>query len=651
MKETPAPRSAAQAAPPPPTREPAVERILDRVDSPADLKQVPETDLARLAQEIREEIVRTVSATGGHLGAGLGAVEIAIALHYVFDAPADKIVWDVGHQCYPHKLLTGRRDRFHTLRTRGGVSGFPLRSESAFDAYGTAHASTAIGAALGMAVARDLSGRSNRVVAVVGDGALTGGLSYEALNQAGALQPDLLVILNDNEMSISPNVGALSKYMTRMASTRVYRRFEADVWELLGKLPAGGVAQTLAHRIKEGLKNLVIPNILFEELGFRYYGPIDGHDLTLLIRTLRDLSQVRGPILLHTLTQKGKGVEYAEKHAERMHGIGKIDPATGAEVKGKPTAMSFTQAFGRTAVDLARLDPRVIAITAAMPSGTGLVEFAHAFPERFFDVGIAEQCALEFAGGLAADGKRPLVAIYSTFLQRAYDQVIHDLALQKLPVILAVDRGGLVGQDGPTHHGVFDIAYLRTVPDMTLMAPKCERELRRMLYTALGHEDGPVAIRYPRDNGSGVGFDEEWTPIPWGKGEVLAEGDDVALIAYGTMTEVALDVARTLAATGIAATVVNARFAKPLDEELLLALAARTGLLVTIEEGQLAGGFGTAVLELIAERGLDARVRRIGIPDQFIAHGTRAECLADAGLTAEQVTARVRAWLGAPSHV
>jgi 1-deoxy-D-xylulose-5-phosphate synthase len=615
------------------------------------LKRQAESDLPLLAQEIREELVRTVSQTGGHLGAGLGSVELAIALHYVFDTPTDKIVWDVGHQCYPHKLLTGRRDRFHTLRTRGGISGFPVRSESPHDAFGTAHASTSIGAALGMAVARDLSGRSNRVVAVVGDGALTGGLAYEALNQAGALRHDMLVILNDNEMSISPNVGALSKYLTRVASAPVYRRFEADVWELLGKLPAGGVAQILAHRIKEGLKNLVIPNILFEELGFRYYGPIDGHDLPLLIHTLRHLTQVKGPILLHTLTQKGKGVEYAEKHIERMHGVGKIDPATGAEVKVKSTTMTFTQAFGRTAIDLARLDPRVIALTAAMPSGTGLVEFAHAFPDRFLDVGIAEQCALEMAAGLAADGKRPIAAIYSTFLQRAYDQVVHDIALQKLPVILAIDRGGLVGQDGPTHHGTFDIAYLRTVPNMTLMAPKCERELRRMLYTALGHEDGPVAIRYPRDNGTGIGFDEEWTPIAWGKAEVLREGADLAFIAYGTMTAVAMGAAEELERQGINASVVNARFAKPLDEELVLGLAARLGFLVTIEEGQLAGGFGSAILELLEERGVSARVRRFGIPDRFIQHGSRAECLADAGLTADQVAERVQSWLRATSHV
>ncbi len=650
----PAPPPAIQSHPAPGTPGPEVgagARLLDSIDSPADLKCLPEAELKRLAQEIRDELLRTVSETGGHLGAGLGAVELAIAIHYVFDAPTDKVIWDVGHQCYPHKLLTGRRDQFATLRTRGGISGFPVRTESPYDSYGTAHASTAIGAALGMAIARDLSGRTNRVVAVVGDGALTGGLAYEGLNQAGALKPDLLVILNDNEMSISPNVGALSKYLTRVASAPVYRRFEADVWELLGKLPAGDVAQTLAHRIKEGIKNLVIPNILFEELGFRYYGPIDGHDIPLLIHTLRDLTQVRGPILLHTLTRKGKGVEFAEKHAERMHGVGKIDPATGAEVKAKSAAMTFTQAFGRTAIDLARLDPRVIAITAAMPSGTGLVEFAHAFPDRFFDVGIAEQCAVELAGGLAADGKRPIVAIYSTFLQRAYDQVVHDVALQQLPIIFAIDRGGLVGQDGPTHNGVFDIAYLRTVPNMTLMAPKCERELRRMFYTALGHEDGPVAIRYPRDSGTGIGFDDEWTPIPWGKAEVLREGGDLALVAYGTMAHVALGAAHELERQGIQATVVNARFAKPLDAELFRELAARLGFLVTIEEGQLAGGFGSGVREFLAEHEVDARVRSIGIPDRFIPHGTRAECLADAGLSAEQVAARVRTWLRTGSHV
>ena len=623
-----------------------MERILDRIQSPADLKHLTPSELEPLAREIREELVRTVCSTGGHLGAGLGAVELTIALHTVFDAPTDRIVWDVGHQCYPHKLLTGRRDRFSTLRTRGGISGFPVRAESPYDTYGTAHASTAIAAALGMAISRDLSGRTNRVLAVVGDGALTGGLAYEGLNQAGALRPDLLVILNDNEMSISPNVGALSTYLTRIASASVYRRFETDVWELLGKMPAGGVAQTLAHRIKEGLKNLVIPNILFEELGFRYYGPIDGHDVHLLIRTLRDLTAVRGPVLLHILTQKGKGVEYAEKHAERMHGIGKIDPATGAEVKSsKATPMTFTQAFGRTAIDLAELDPRVVAITAAMPSGTGLVEFSRTFPRRFFDVGIAEQCAVELAGGLAVDGKRPIAAIYSTFLQRAVDQVIHDVALQKLPVIFAVDRAGLVGQDGPTHHGVFDLAYMRGVPNLSIMAPKCERELRRMFYTALGHEDGPVAIRYPRDSGVGIDFDAEWTPVPWGKSELLREGADVTFFALGTMVWVALEAARGLERVGILAAVVNARFVKPLDAEAILEHAARTGQLVTIEEAQLQGGFGSAILELLSDRGVEARVRRFGVPDHFIEHGTRAECLAEAGLTAEEIAAEVTRWM------
>jgi 1-deoxy-D-xylulose-5-phosphate synthase len=629
-----------------------LDRILDRINSPADLKQLSESELEALATEIRDELVRTVSTTGGHLGAGLGAVELTLAIHTVFDAPTDKIVWDVGHQCYPHKLLTGRRDRFTTLRSHGGISGFPVRSESPYDAYGTAHASTAIAAALGMAISRDLSGRQNHVVAVVGDGALTGGLAYEGLNQTGALRPDILVILNDNEMSISPNVGALSTYLTRIASAPVYRRFETDVWELLGKLPAGGVAQTLAHRIKEGLKNLVIPNILFEELGFRYYGPIDGHDVHLLVKTLRDLKAVKGPILLHILTQKGKGVEYAEKHAERMHGIGKIDPATGAEVKSaKPAPMTFTQAFGRTAIDLARLDPRVVAITAAMPSGTGLVEYSRTFPQRFFDVGIAEQCAVELAGGLAVDGKRPIAAIYSTFLQRGYDQVIHDVALQRLPVMFAIDRAGLVGQDGPTHHGVFDIAYLRSIPNLAILAPADERELRRMFYTALGYEDGPVAIRYPRDNGVGHEFDPEWTPVPWGKAEVVRDGADLAIFALGTMVWVGMAAARLLEQQGIQATVVNPRFVKPLDEETLLGIAARVGHVVTIEEAQVAGGFGSAVLELLSENGVDARVQRHGVPDRFIEHGTRAECLATAGLTAEAIAAAAAIWMRTPSRV
>ncbi len=626
-------------------------RLLDRIDSPAQLKELDDAQLPELAQEIRDAMVDVVCRNGGHLGAGLGAVELAIAIHAVYDSPADKVIWDVGHQSYPHKLLTGRRDRFDTVRMLNGVSGFPVRSESPHDHYGTAHASTAIAAALGMAVSRDLSGRQNRVVAVVGDGALTGGLAYEGLNKAGELKTDLTVILNDNEMSISPNVGALSRYLTRLGSTPVYRRLEKDVWELIGKFPKGGAAQALAHNMKESLKNLVLPNILFEELGFRYYGPIDGHDVQGLVRTLRDLKDLPGPILVHTITQKGKGVSYAESHAEKCHGVSKIDPKTGEAVGAKSPIPTFTQAFGQTAVALAELDPRVVAITAAMPSGTGLSEFAKVFPERFFDVGIAEQCALEFAGGLAADGKRPIAAIYSTFMQRAYDQIIHDLALQKLPVILAIDRAGLVGQDGPTHHGVFDVAYLRTIPNMSILAPADERELERMFYTALGHEDGPVAIRYPRDVGRGVPPDADWTPLPWGRAEIVREGKDVALCAVGTMVRVAEEAAKDLAARGIEATVVNARFVKPLDDTLFTELGRRLPLVVTIEEGQRAGGFGSAVSECLADAEIDVPLRRLGIGDHFIEHGARSELLEIAGLTAQQVVERVARWTRAVSHV
>ncbi|MGD8396583.1 MAG: 1-deoxy-D-xylulose-5-phosphate synthase [Candidatus Eiseniibacteriota bacterium] len=624
-----------------------MERLLDGINSPADLKRIPEPELPRLAQEIRDEMVRVVCETGGHLGSGLGSVELAIAIHYVFDSPRDRLIWDVGHQAYPHKLLTGRRDRFDTVRTFGGISGFPVRTESPHDHYGTAHASTAIAAAMGLAVSRDLSDRDNHVIAVVGDGAMTGGLSYEGLNKTGDLGTRLLVVLNDNEMSISHNVGAISKYLTRISSTGVYRRFEADVWELLGKLPKGSTARVLAHNMKESLKNLVLPNLLFEELGFQYYGPIDGHDVHALVKILRQLKTMSGPVLLHTLTRKGKGVSFAEQHAEKCHGVSKIDPQTGKSLKKSSSIPSYTQIFGQTAIDLGRLDPRVVAITAAMPTGTGLSEFQKVFPNRFYDVGIAEACAIEFAGGLAADGKRPICAIYSTFLQRAYDQIIHDLALQRLPVILAIDRAGLVGEDGPTHHGVFDIAYLRTVPNVSLLAPRDECELRRMLYTALGHEDGPVAVRYPRGTAVGVPLDEDWVPIEWGTAEIVRSGADVALVAIGSMVRLAEEAADRLAAHGVEATVVNARFVKPLDASRLAAVACEVPLVVTLEEGQLQGGFGSAVLESLADQEILTPVRRIGLPDGFVQHGARDRLLELVGLTPEAVAGRVHDWVAA----
>jgi 1-deoxy-D-xylulose-5-phosphate synthase len=620
---------------------------LEAIHSPADLKRLPPETLPEVAAEIRERIIQVVSTNGGHLAPSLGTVELTIALHYVLDTPRDILIWDVGHQCYGHKILTGRNDRFDTLRREDGLSGFPRRAESEYDPFGTAHASTAISAALGFACARDLQGAAHRVVAVVGDGALTGGLAYEGLNQAGHIGADLLVVLNDNAMSISPNVGAIARYLTRLTSAPVYRRLEADIWELLGKLPAGGKARHLASRIKEGMRSLVLPNVIFEELGFKYYGPIDGHDLTTLVEVLRQLREIKGPVLLHTLTVKGKGYALAEQDARKFHGVGSFDKLTGASAKKSPAAApSYTEVYGQTLIELAERDPSLVAITAAMTDGTGLTKFATRFPERFHDVGIAEQHATCFAAGLAAGGAKPFATIYSTFLQRAFDQIVHDVAVQRLPVRIAMDRAGLVGEDGATHHGVFDIAAMRALPGMVLMAPKDENEFRHMLATMLAHGSGPIAVRYPRGNGLGVPIEPEPRPLPIGKGELLRAGADLLLVGYGTMVAVASRAAELLAARGIDAAVLNARFAKPLDEELILEWARRTGCVATLEEAALPGGFGDAVLELLSRTpGPAVRTRTFGIPDRFIDHGARDSLLRQAGLTAEQIAAELERWL------
>ena len=620
---------------------------LDAIHSPADLKRLPPEALPEVAAEIRERIIQVVSTSGGHLAPSLGTVELTIALHYVLETPRDILIWDVGHQCYGHKILTGRNDRFDSLRQEGGLSGFPRRVESEYDAFGTAHASTAISAALGFACARDLAGQKHRVVAVVGDGALTGGLAYEGLNQAGHIGADLLVVLNDNAMSISPNVGAIARYLTRLTSAPVYRRLEADIWELLGKLPAGGKARHLASRIKEGMRSVVLPNVIFEELGFKYYGPIDGHDIPTLVEVLRQLREVKGPVLLHTLTVKGKGYKLAEEDARKFHGVGSFDKLTGASAKKPPAAApSYTEVYGQTLIELAERDPSLVAITAAMTDGTGLTKFATKFPERFHDVGIAEQHATCFAAGLAAAGAKPFATIYSTVLQRAFDQIVHDVAVQQLPVRFAMDRAGLVGEDGATHHGVFDIAAMRALPGMVLMAPKDENEFRHMLATMLAHQSGPIAVRYPRGNGLGVAMDPEPKPLPIGRGELLRAGSDLLLAGYGTMVTVALRAAEILAARGIDAAVINARFAKPLDEELLLEWARRTGRVATLEEAVLPGGFGDAVLELLSRSSAPGvRARSFGIPDRFIDHGARDSLLRQAGLTAEQIAAELERWL------
>jgi 1-deoxy-D-xylulose-5-phosphate synthase len=619
--------------------------LLAQIKEPADLRRLDFEALKRLAAEIREVIVATTARTGGHLAPNLGVVELTLALHYVFDSPRDKIIWDVGHQSYVHKLLTGRYHRFATLRQLGGISGFPRPEESVHDVFATGHSSTSVSAALGLAVARDLAGQDYRVVAVIGDGALTAGMAFEALNHAGHLQKDLLVVLNDNEMSIAPNVGALAKYLNRLRTDPMYRRGKEEIERLLNKIPAiGPRVARVVERLKDSLKYLVVPGMFFEELGFQYLGPVDGHNIPLLVEVFRQARKTRGPVLVHVFTKKGKGYPPAERNPDLFHGVGPFRADTG-ELEATGGGPTYTEVFGRTVVELARRDPRVVAITAAMPAGTGLVPFAREFPERFFDVGIAEQHAVTLAAGMARGGLKPVVAIYSTFLQRAYDQIIHDVCLQNLPVVFAVDRAGIVGDDGATHQGLFDLAFLRTVPNMVVMAPRDAAELANMLFTAL--ELGqPAAVRYPRRRAPGP-VPLEWSPVPVGRAEVLREGEEAVLVALGTMVPVACAAAEELAAQGIAVTVINARFAKPLDEECLSAWAARAGLVVTLEEHVLAGGFGSAVAEMLADRGLSAvRVVRMGLPDTFVEHGSQELLLARYGLTPEAVAQNVVRLLG-----
>jgi 1-deoxy-D-xylulose-5-phosphate synthase len=618
---------------------------LSQLRTPDDLKRLPREALPELAQEIRDRIIQVVSCTGGHLAPSLGTVELTIALHYTFHAPKDILIWDVGHQAYGHKILTGRNDRFETLRQENGLSGFPRRAESEYDPFGTAHASTAISSALGFACARDLARETNRVIAVVGDGALTGGLAYEGLNQAGVMGTDLLVVLNDNSMSISPNVGAIARYLTRLSSSPTYRRLEGDVWELLGKIPAGGKARKLASRVKEGMKNLMVPNILFEELGFKYYGPIDGHDLPMLLEILAQLKDAKGPVLLHTLTRKGKGYKFSEDDARKYHGVASFDKLTGASAK-KAAAPAYTEVFGQTLLQLATQDPKIVAISAAMADGTGLAKFAVALPERFHDVGIAEQHATCFAAGLAAAGFKPFATIYSTFLQRAYDQIVHDVVVQNLPVRFALDRAGLVGEDGGTHHGLFDIAYLRCLPGFVLMAPKDENELRHMLATMAAYNAGPIAVRYPRGSGAGVPLDEAPHALPIGEGELLRQGADLLLVAYGTMVLAAMRAAQILDAKGIRAAVINARFAKPLDERLIVEWARRVPRVATLEEGAVMGGFGEGVLDLFTRHAIPGlRTRCFGVPDRLFDHATRDALLKAAGLAPESIAAELERWL------
>ena len=598
--------------------------LLNRVTNPQELKKLPPELLPQLAKEVREKIIATVAKTGGHLAPSLGVVELTIALHYVFDCPRDKIIWDVGHQAYTHKLLTGRQDRFHTLRQHGGLSGFPKRCESPYDAFDTGHSSTSISAALGMASARCLKKERNRVIAVIGDGSMTAGIAFEGLNNAGDLNKDLIVVLNDNGMSIAPNVGALSSFLSRKLTRPTMIFLKKQVEHLLRSFPAiGDDLVAWAKKSEESFKAFFTPGMLFEALKFTYLGPVNGHRLDHLIETFNNVKNLRGPILVHVRTVKGKGYEPAEIDPTVFHGLGKFDPDTGEPRKSVGEVPSYTEVFGDTLVRLAKENEKIVAITAAMPDGTGLVDFRNQFPNRFFDVGICEQHAVTFAGGLALGGLRPVAAIYSTFLQRAYDQVLHDICLQNLPVVLAIDRGGVVGEDGETHQGLFDLSYLRHLPNLVLMAPKDENELRDMLYTAVEHP-GPIALRYPRGRGVGVAFSSTLSRVPIGKAEVLREGTDLLLLAVGASVYPALEAAASLAQQGFSATVVNARFIKPLDESLILTLAASHGRVLTVEENVVAGGFGSAVLELLADRGLfGVPVKRLGIPDTFVEHGSQ----------------------------
>lgn len=620
--------------------------VLERIDSPADLKSLDFDELSVLVDEIRECIIQTVSRVGGHIGASLGVVELTVALHHCLDCPNDKLVWDVSHQAYAHKLLTGRRDRFHTLRQQGGLSGFCSRFESEYDAFGAGHSSTSISAALGLATARDLSNQNYRVVAVIGDGSMTGGLAYEAMNNAGQAARNLLVILNDNEMSIERNVGAMPRYLNRLITGKTYNEAHRELAELINRIPAYGARMmSLAKRLRQSVKGLLVPGMLFEELGFRYFGPIDGHDLHTLVNTLTKVRDLPGPILVHVITKKGKGYPPSESDPVRWHGTSPFCVETG-QPEAHPGPPTYTEVFGQTLCELANEHSELVAITAAMVPGTGLGEFARRFPKRCFDVGIAEGHAVTFAAGLAAEGMRPVVAIYSTFLQRSFDQLIHDVALQCLPVIFAIDRAGLVGQDGPTHHGAFDVSYLRMIPHMVVMAPKDEAELRDMLLTAVAYEDGPIALRYPRAMGVGADLSVPPRHLEIGRAEVLREGRDVVFLALGRMVQEALAAAGTLAAEGTEIGVVNARFVKPLDETLIARLARRYTHLVTLEDNVVAGGFGSAVLELLHSRGIpNARCHCVGLPDRFVEHGETSFLFERYGLSASRLVERVRSLL------
>ncbi len=612
-----------------PTRFP----LLAKVNSPADLRSLEEEQLAPLTEELREYLIESVATSGGHFGAGLGCVELTVALHYLFDTPEDRIVWDVGHQAYPHKILTGRRDQITTIKQKHGLAPFPRRAESDYDSFGVGHSSTSISAAMGMAVANRLKGDKRRTIAVIGDGAMTAGMAYEALNHGGAIDPDMLVVLNENQMSISPNIGALTKMLSRLVAGSYYTRVRERGKQLMKK---DSLLWRFMSRWEEHMKGMVVPSTLFEELGFNYFGPVDGHDLPYLIRSIRTVQELDGPQLIHVITQKGKGYVPAEKNPVRYHAVGPFDPETGEGKQSAPKQAHFTDVFGDWLVDMAQRDKKLVAITPAMKEGSGLTHFAECFPDRYFDVGIAEQHSITLAAGMACEGLRPVVAIYSTFLQRAYDQLIHDVALQDLPVTFAIDRAGLVGPDGPTHAGSFDLSFLRCVPNLTIMAPADENECRQMLYTAHCH-NGPAAVRYPRSHGPGVPVEEEMTLLPLGTSQLLQEGADVAILAFGSMVHTCRSVSDTLNAT-----LINMRFVKPLDCEAIKKAARDHRLIVTVEENAVTGGAGSGVNELLAECSISIPILNIGLSDTFIEHATRAESLQDAALDSASIVDRIR---------
>lgn len=618
---------------------------LQKIKSPEDIKNFSYEELDNLAEEIRNFLIEKLSKTGGHLAPNLGVVELTLSLHYLFNSPEDKLIWDVGHQAYVHKILTGRADQFDKLRQFKGLSGFPKRSESEHDVWETGHSSTSLSAAMGMAISRDLKNENHRVVAIIGDGAMTGGMALEALNHIGHEQRKMIVVLNDNEMSIAPNVGAIHNYLEKLRTDNRYQKAKDEIEYFLNKIPAiGGKLAKTAERIKDSLKYLVVNGVLFEELGFTYLGPTDGHNIEDLIETLKLADKTEGPVIIHVKTKKGKGYEPAELDSDKFHGISPYKIESG-EVMKKAGPPSYTEIFGNTILKLAENDPKIVAITAAMPSGTGLNKFCKQYPNRFIDVGIAEQHATTMAAGLAIDGMRPVLAIYSTFLQRAYDQLVHDVTRQNLHVTFAIDRAGFVGADGETHHGVFDIAYLRSMPNMTIMMPKDENELQHMLYTATEHLNGPVAVRYPRGAGVGVTLDENLQEIKIGTYEIVRPGDNVAILAVGPMVKLAEDAAIKLEEVGAYPMVINARFIKPLDKDLLLRLAKDHFKILVVEEGVLQGGFGSAVTEFYAQNKLKVEIITLGIPDEFIEQGSISELREMVGLTTDNIVKEVKGLL------